>query len=86
MEEQTSSRFGNLKQRLDDILEMVSDPDIALDDALDLYEEAVGLGLQASSILEQDMTEDEQKEAEASLGESEGNASAEEPSEAGEAE
>ena len=44
--------FGAVKTRLDEIVDAVSDDELALDDALALYEEAVGLGLRASDLLE----------------------------------
>ena len=44
--------FEAVKTRLDEIVDAVSDDDLALDDALALYEEAVGLGLRASDLLE----------------------------------
>lgn len=47
--------YESLKSRLDEIVEAVSDESLPLDDALDLYEEAVGLGLQASRLMESDI-------------------------------
>lgn len=44
-----------LKVRLDEIVEQVRDDSLPLDQALDLYEEAVSLGLQVSHLLEQDI-------------------------------
>lgn len=44
-----------LKVRLDEIVELVNDDSMPLDKALDLYEEAVSLGLQVSHLLEQDI-------------------------------
>lgn len=44
-----------LKVRLDEIVEQVNDETLPLDQALDLYEEAVSLGLQVSHLLEQDI-------------------------------
>lgn len=49
--EETS--FRELKARLDEIVELVSDDSLPLEEALKYYEEAVGLGLEASNILEQ---------------------------------
>ena len=49
--------FEELKSRLDDIVEAVNDKDLPLDQALSLYEEAVGLGLRASDLLEQGIDE-----------------------------
>lgn len=48
-----SGEFGEVKARLDEIVEAVSSEDISLDDALELYEEAVKLGMRASSLLEE---------------------------------
>lgn len=48
-----SGEFGKVKARLDEIVEAVSAEDISLDDALELYEEAVKLGMKASSLLEE---------------------------------
>lgn len=50
-EEQAPS-FDQVKARLAEIADAVDDEDLSLDDALDLYEEAVALGLQASDLLE----------------------------------
>lgn len=48
-----ATSFGELKARLDEIVELVSDDSLPLEEALKYYEEAVGLGLEASNILEQ---------------------------------
>lgn len=50
-----SENFEDVKMRLDEIVEAVSSEDISLDDALKLYEEAVELGLVASSLLEENL-------------------------------
>lgn len=50
-----SESFEDVKARLDEIVEAVSSDDISLDDALKLYEEAVELGLVASSLLEENL-------------------------------
>lgn len=44
--------FEAVKARLDEIVAAVSDDSLPLDDALDLYEEAVALGMRASELLE----------------------------------
>ena len=44
--------FESVKTRLAEIAEAVDDESLSLDDALDLYEEAVALGLKASDLLE----------------------------------
>ena len=46
------NEFEAVKKRLEEIVHAVDDDDLPLDDALDLYEEAVKLGLKASSLLE----------------------------------
>ena len=58
--------FEELKSRLDEIVEAVNDKDLPLDQALSLYEEAVGLGLRASDLLEQGIDEASVQEALAS--------------------
>ncbi len=52
--------YCEVKQRLDEIVKAVGEDGLAIEDALALYEEAVGLGLAASSLIEQDI--DEQRE------------------------
>ncbi len=53
MDVQESSSFEEIKARLDEIVEAVSDEELPLDEALSLYEEAVGIGLSASRIMEE---------------------------------
>lgn len=53
MAEGDARSFEDLKTRLDEIVTLVSDDSLALDEALDLYEEAVGIGLSASRIMEE---------------------------------
>lgn len=53
--ENDSRSFEEVKARLDEIVEAVSDEELPLDDALKLYEEAVQLGLAASSLLEENI-------------------------------
>lgn len=55
--------FEAVKERLDEIVAAVSDESLPLDDALDLYEEAVSLGLRASDLLETDIDADAAAEA-----------------------
>lgn len=45
--------FESVKNRLAEIAKAVSDESMPLDDALDLYEEAVSLGLRASDLLDE---------------------------------
>ena len=55
--------FESVKKRLDQIVEAVSDEELPLDEALSLYEEAVGLGLRASDLLEEGIDEKAAAEA-----------------------
>lgn len=63
------SRYGDVNDRLKEIVDMVSDDTLPLDDALDLFEEAVKLGMEASTLMEEDMAardaEQEAQEAQA---------------------
>ncbi|MCL1797729.1 MAG: exodeoxyribonuclease VII small subunit [Eggerthellaceae bacterium] len=59
MKNETAANYLSVKDRLDEIVEIVSDEEISLDDALDLYEEAVKLGLSVSNLLEEDIAEEE---------------------------
>lgn len=69
------SEFAAVKARLEEIARAVDDEDLPLDDALDLYEEAVKLGLKASSLLEVGIVVEEEPPAdEASEGSAEGSA------------
>ena len=45
--------FEEIQTRLQEIVDAVSDDTLPLDDALTLYEEAVQLGLRASTLLEE---------------------------------
>ncbi len=53
MEEQAPQSFEDIKLRLDEIVAAVSDEELPLEEALGLYEEAVGIGLAASRIMEE---------------------------------
>ena len=55
--------FEDIKTRLDEIVSLVSDDSLPFDEALDLYEEAVGIGLQASRIMEEGIAEKEAEQA-----------------------
>ena len=57
MSEANTESFEEVKRRLDEIVDAVADDDLPLDDALKLYEEAVQLGLRASSLLEENLQE-----------------------------
>lgn len=50
--DQQKPDFESVKARLSEIADVIDDESLSLDDALDLYEEAVALGLQASDLLE----------------------------------
>lgn len=52
MEHAAEQDFGAVKQRLEAIAESVENPDMPLDEALDLFEEAVALGLKVGDLLE----------------------------------
>lgn len=67
MASETNITFENVKERLDEIVDAVNDESISLDDALDLYEEAVKLGMQASTLLEEGLAQQD-AEAEADGG------------------
>ena len=49
---QSVETYDQVKGRLDEIVQAVSDEGLSLDDALDLYEEAVKLGMRASQLIE----------------------------------
>ena len=72
--------FEAIKMRLEEIVEAVSDESIPLDDALDLYEEAVELGMRVSDVLEDDIVVDEEALEVEGAGElTQGGESSEEP-------
>ena len=52
--------FEQALTRLDEIVEAVGDENLPLDDALDLFEEAVALGLRATDLLEDGIDIDEE--------------------------
>ena len=51
--EEEKPTFEGINERLKEIGALVDDPEMPLDDALGLFEEAVQLGMQASSLLEE---------------------------------
>ena len=55
--------YSEAKRRLEEIAESVARDDMPLDDALDLFEEAVSLGMQISDVLETGLDETEIVEA-----------------------
>lgn len=69
--------FADIQQRLDQILDEVANDQVSLDDALALCEEAVALGLSASAMLEDDVTQEERDSQAASCSETEQDAAAE---------
>lgn len=69
MTNETDITFESVKERLDEIVDAVNDESISLDDALDLYEEAVKLGMQASTLLEEGIA---QQDAESEASEDDG--------------
>lgn len=64
MEQAAEQDFGAVKQRLEAIAEMVDDPALPLDEALDLFEEAVTLGLKVGDLLEIGLDEVEEADGE----------------------
>lgn len=54
--------FDAVKQRLEAIAEAVGDESLSLDEALDLYEEAITLGLKASDLLDLGIEIEEESE------------------------
>ena len=64
MADRDPETFAEVKTRLDEIVEAVSDDSLSLDDALSLYEEAVSLGLRASDLLEADIDAEDADDAE----------------------
>lgn len=57
MAHESFETFDAVKSRLDEIVELVGSDELPLDEALALYEEAVGLGLRASDLLEKNIEE-----------------------------
>ena len=49
--------YAEIKVRLDEIVDAVSDDAMPLDEALGLYEEAVKLGMRVSSLIEAEDTD-----------------------------
>lgn len=57
--------FEGVKNRLNEIADAVQSPDITMDEALALYEEAVKLGMHACEVSEEDLHGEERDDAEA---------------------
>ena len=69
MEHAAEQDFGAVRQRLEAIAETVESPDLPLDEALDLFEEAVALGLKVGDLLETGLDEAAETTDEARIGE-----------------
>ena len=78
MESQAPQTFEDIKARLDEIVAAVSDEELPLDEALSLYEEAVGIGLTASRIVEEGIAVKEAESAEAQASSDSGTSSSDE--------
>ena len=52
MDGQSLESFGQIRDRLSEIADLVKREDLSLDAALDLYDEAVSLGMKATRLLE----------------------------------
>ena len=65
--------FGQITDRLDDIVAQVRDKDVSLERSLDLFDEAIALGSKAVSLVD---TTDFSPEEEARLAESQSDAGA----------
>ncbi len=61
MDDSTRQSFVEIRDRLDEIASQVRGDDIPLDAALDLYDEAVKLGMKATELLE--TIEDDNRDA-----------------------
>ena len=60
MSDDAKPSIGDVRTRLDEIYAAVSDESIELDEALNLYEEAVALGLAACELSADELTLDEE--------------------------
>ena len=78
MDSQAPQTFEDIKARLDEIVAAVSDEELPLDEALSLYEEAVGIGLTASRIVEEWIAAKEAESAEAQASSDSGTSSSDE--------
>lgn len=58
-----TSDMEAVNERLREIVDAVSDDSLSLDQALSLYEEAVGLGMTASELIETDIAQRTEREA-----------------------
>lgn len=64
MSQNNYKTYDELNARLNEIADTVSNENIPLDDALTLYEEAVGLGLRGCEMLEVGISENEAESGE----------------------
>lgn len=64
MPDSDTTTYAQVNDRLKEIVDQVSDDDLPLDDALDLFEEAVKLGMQASDLIEQDIDAENEQASE----------------------
>lgn len=62
MDQEHLQSFADIRDRLDEIATQVRGDDVPLDTALDLYDEAVKLGMKATELLES-VEADEDSEA-----------------------
>ena len=74
--EQRPEGFDAVKARLEEIANAVSNDDMPLDEALDLFEEAVALGMQVSDLLEEGVFVNEDELSEEGLSAANGTAGA----------
>ena len=63
MQNASYDSFADITKRLNEIADQVAGTDLPLEEALSLYEEAVNLGLHATDLLEDDISEEELAEA-----------------------
>lgn len=54
------STFDEINERLGEIASIVNDSDVNLDEALDLFDEAIDLGMRATQVLEADIAPSEE--------------------------
>lgn len=80
MQDEAVESFADIKKRLNEIADCVSNADLPLEEALTLYEEAVNLGLHATNLLESDIAEDELEEVKETTAEASSEASTSEES------
>ena len=72
----TQQDFGAVKQRLEYIADAVGNEDMPLEEALDLFEEAVSLGMKVGDLLEVGLDDTEEAASVGEDGAQEGDAAA----------